>query len=437
VPDVTAGPGLIHAAHGHGAVMADLRRQLASDPEYGLSAPRAQARILAALGGLPARVATGDRLSSVVAVVRGAHPGGAVLVRADTDTITGIHAAALVGAAWILAGLRERLSGDVVCVWQPGSAGHGGAQALLDEGVLDAAGRRVDAAYAVRAIPGLPRGVVATRPGPVIAAADRIQVTIGAGPGSIARPVAAACHLAAVLDRIRTQDTAVVVDHVTTDDTTATVVATVHAPHPASRAQAYDIVGRITAGYATAHGLHAAVMPTATRAAVNDPGEADRVIRVVTALYGRARLVEQLAAPAGVVDDVGELLDAVPGAVALMLGALPDDGTLLPSVAALYAGLAVHRLADRRITPATIRHHRGDTSRAGDHHAPVRRTGLQPSPRPGQGTAGTTVPRTGPPPAAGPEDTPRRGPDTYGGPAPGAPRHPGVTADVPAPAALP
>jgi hippurate hydrolase len=373
---MTAGPGLIHAAHHHGAVMAVLRRQLGSgDLERGLSAPRAQARILTAISELPdAQITTGDRLSSVVAVIRGAHPGGVALLRADTDAVTattpGVHAAALAGAAWILAGLRDRLSGDVVCVWQPGAAGHGGGRALLADGILRAAGRPVDAVYAVRAIPGMPRGTVAVRSGPVLTAVDRLRVTLAGGPGGGSRPVAVACHLATALDRIHAGDVGVTVDQVLSDrdGDAATVAVTVHTRHPAGRTRAHEAVARLAGGYATAHGLHAAVRPdAATVAAHADPAEAARVARVVADLYGRDRLVE-LAAPIAAPDDVGDLLAAVPGALALLLGALPGDGedtTLLPTAAALYAGMAVARLTDRRVTPATIRrriHHPGGTT---------------------------------------------------------------------------
>ncbi len=368
MPDVTAGPALVSAAHGHGAVMGVLRRQLGSDPECGLSTPRTQARILTAIAGLPADVHTGDRLSSVVAVIRGAHPGGVVLLRADTVTATtnpghaAIHTAGLVGAAWTLADLRDRLAGDVVCAWQPGSAGHGGAALMLDEGLLDVAGRPVDAAYAIHTVPGLPRGVVAVRPGPILAGVDRLQVTIAGDPGAVSRPVAVACHVAGLVDRLQAGDAALTVDQVTTSgQRTAVLTVTVHARHPAGRAHAHDLVARLAGGYATAHGLHAAIQATATTpTATNDPGEASRVGRVATALYGRERLVDHLAGPVAAPDDVGDILAAVPGAVALLLGALPGDATditLLPTTAALYAGLAAHRLAARRVTPATVRTH--------------------------------------------------------------------------------
>ena len=61
-----------------------------------------------------------------------------------------LHVAALVGAARILHAMQAQLAGDVCgLMFQPGEEGPGGARPMLDEGLLDVAGRRVDAAYAL------------------------------------------------------------------------------------------------------------------------------------------------------------------------------------------------------------------------------------------------------------------------------------------------
>ena len=122
-------------------------------------------------------------------MLRGARPAPApaVLLRADLDALpvteeTGsefaapagvmhacghdLHTAALVGAAVLLGRHRAELPGDVVFMFQPGEEGHHGAAAMLAEGVLDAAGPRVSAAYGLHVFSStLPRGVFATRGG--------------------------------------------------------------------------------------------------------------------------------------------------------------------------------------------------------------------------------------------------------------------------------
>ncbi|MZG17865.1 M20/M25/M40 family metallo-hydrolase, partial [Streptomyces sp. SID5914] len=146
-----------------------LRHALHREPETGLDLPRTRAKVLAALDGLPLEISTGKRLGSVTAVLRGARPGPAVLLRGDMDALPvqeesgvpyasevpgvmhacghDVHTAALVGAARLLAARRDELAGDVVFMFQPGEEGHGGARLMVEEGVLDAAGSRVVAAY--------------------------------------------------------------------------------------------------------------------------------------------------------------------------------------------------------------------------------------------------------------------------------------------------
>ncbi len=67
--------------------LAALRHDLHRIPEIGLELPLTQARVLEALEGLGLEITTGAGLSSVVAVLRGAHPGPAVLLRGDMDAL--------------------------------------------------------------------------------------------------------------------------------------------------------------------------------------------------------------------------------------------------------------------------------------------------------------------------------------------------------------
>ena len=104
-----------------------------------------------------------------------------------------LHMAGLVGAARILDELRDELVGDVVLMFQPAEEGPGGADPMIGEGLLEAAGRRVDAAYAVHVYSAdHPCGVWFGRPGTLMAAADEVFVTVrgvgGHGVGARARP---------------------------------------------------------------------------------------------------------------------------------------------------------------------------------------------------------------------------------------------------------
>src|ERR1700730_14575833 len=144
--------------------LAELRRRIHQDPEIGLDLPRTQAKVVAALDGLPLEVTRGRALSSVTGVLRGGRPGPTVLLRADMDAlpitertglpyasaVTGVmHACGhdlppgmLVGAARIRPARQTELSGNVIFMFQPGEEGRGGAAHMITEGVLDASGGR-------------------------------------------------------------------------------------------------------------------------------------------------------------------------------------------------------------------------------------------------------------------------------------------------------
>src|SRR5256885_8256803 len=190
-----------------------LRRAIHREPEIGLDLPGTQRKVRAALDGLPLEISLGTALSSVTAVLRGegaaalgqdakggkATGGPVVLLRGDMDALpvaerTGLdyasqiagvmhacghdlHTAMLAGAAQLLAARRRELPGTVVFMFQPGEEGHAGARYMISEGVLDAAGQRPVAAYALHvASAEWPAGVCSTRPGPMLAAAEVLAV---------------------------------------------------------------------------------------------------------------------------------------------------------------------------------------------------------------------------------------------------------------------
>ena len=78
----------------------ELRHAIHREPEIGLDLPKTQAKVLAALDGLPLEISTGRELSSVTAVLRGGDrggrppgstqrggPGPVVLLRGDMDAL--------------------------------------------------------------------------------------------------------------------------------------------------------------------------------------------------------------------------------------------------------------------------------------------------------------------------------------------------------------
>src|SRR5258707_9847138 len=208
--------------------IAELRHAIHREPEIGLDLPKTQRKVLDALDGLPLEVSTGTALTSVTAVLRGAKPGPAVLLRGDMDALpvteaTGVQfacridgvmqacghdlpTAMLAGAARLLSARQAELPGSVIFMFQPGEEGQGGARFMIEEGVLDAAGERPVAAYGLHVMSDRePTGVFSTRPGPLMAAADVLEVTVRGRGGHASRPhvsadpIPAACEMVTAL----------------------------------------------------------------------------------------------------------------------------------------------------------------------------------------------------------------------------------------------
>jgi hippurate hydrolase len=186
-----------------------LRRDIHREPELGFDTEKTAEKVLAALDGLPLEVETGVAQNGIVATLPGGE-GSTVGLRADMDALpieeeTGLpfasevqgrmhacghdgHTSMLVGAAHALCGMRDRLGGPVKFVFQPAEEGGGGGRVMVDEGVAD----DVASIFALHLWPGLPFGKVATKAGPIMAAADAFEMEVRGSGGHGAMP-----HLAA------------------------------------------------------------------------------------------------------------------------------------------------------------------------------------------------------------------------------------------------
>ena len=384
------------------ADLAGLRHRIHREPEIGLDLPQTQQKVLGALDGLPLEVTLGRALSSVTAVLRGGRPGPAVLLRGDMDAlpitertgldyasaVTGVmhacghdlHTAMLAGAARILSARQRELPGNVIFMFQPGEEGHGGAKYMIDEGVLDAAGNRPVAAYAVHvASAQYGHAQFATRPGPMMAAADVLDVTVrGHGghasmPHLSADPIPAACEMVTALQTLVTRrfdvfDPVVVTvgsfhagttDNVIPDE--AHFLATVRSFSAAARDRVRAESVRLVTDIARGYGLQAsAEYLDGYPVTVNDAAEAAFASQAVADVFGRGRLQPEEHPMPGA-EDFSFVLEQVPGAF-IMLGACPAgldpatapdnhaadavfDDAALADGATLLAELALRRLA--------------------------------------------------------------------------------------------
>lgn len=364
--------GLRRSAAALQAELVALRRALHREPEIGLDLPLTQARVLGALEGLPLEITLGKQLSSVTAVLRGALPGPVVLLRGDMDALPvqeandvpyasavagvmhacghDLHTAALVGAVRLLCERRDELAGTVVFMFQPGEEGLGGARLMIEEGVLEAAGSRPVAAYALHvAASQLPNGWVATRPGPIMAAADTLTVTMhgrgghGSSPHLALDPIPAACAAVTALQTMVTRrfdafDPVVVsvgsfhagtAENVIPDE--AVFGATIRSFSPEARARVLEEAPMVVQGIGRAHGLTVeAVVTEGYPVTVNDLEEMAFAAETARQLLGADRYLDMPRPVAGS-EDFAVVAELVPSAY-LMFGACPADRD--PSTAA-------------------------------------------------------------------------------------------------------
>ncbi|ADU69778.1 amidohydrolase [Pantoea sp. At-9b] len=184
-----------------------LRRDLHAHPELGYQETRTSdivARVLAEQG---IEVHRGLGGTGVVGVLQRGSGSRVIGLRADMDALPmqdngsqpwksthdGIchacghdgHTVMLLGAAIQLA-QQPDFAGTLVFIFQPAEEGLAGAKAMIDDGLFSRF--PCDAVYALHNWPELPLGEVQTRPGPIMAAADRFDITVQGGGGHAAQP---------------------------------------------------------------------------------------------------------------------------------------------------------------------------------------------------------------------------------------------------------
>ena len=376
-------PGLHSMSNvGHGAYrrlsawqseLSAFRRDLHAHPELGFEEVRTAGRVAEALrlAGCD-EVHTGIGRTGVVALVKGrlAGPHGqALALRADMDALPmreendfawrsscpGLmhgcghdgHTTMLLGAARYLAETRH-FAGTAVLIFQPGEEGYAGAKAMIDDGLFDRF--PVDAVYAMHNWPQLPAGTIAVNPGPMMAAADRVDIVIngrgghGAHPHLTVDPVLVAAQIitaaqSLVSRQVNPQDAAVVsLCAIEAGDLNAFSVvprqARISGTVRAFKREIQDLIeerlGRLVESIAMGMGATASLeYKRMYPATINTFGEALFAAKVATSLVGEERVVRNLQPSMGS-EDFSFMLQTRPGAY-LRLGQGTENSAFLHS----------------------------------------------------------------------------------------------------------
>ncbi len=204
------------------------RRHLHQNPELGQQCQETAAFVVERLRDFGVdEIHEEIAVSGVVAIINGQGAGQTIGLRADMDALpisetTGAewasrnpgkmhacghdgHTTMLLGAARYLAETRN-FKGRVALIFQPAEETGGGAELMVDEGMLDRFD--VNEVYALHNAPDTPVGHFYTTPGPIMAAVDTFHVDIkgvgghGAYPQDTRDPIPAAVAIAQAMGTI-------------------------------------------------------------------------------------------------------------------------------------------------------------------------------------------------------------------------------------------
>ena len=187
--------------------IAALRRDLHAHPELAFNEKRTSDVVAATLAAAGVEVHRGIAGTGVVGVLKAGDGSGAIGLRADMDALpldelNGFphrsrhagcmhacghdgHTAMLLGAAEALAKTRN-FNGTVHFIFQPAEEHEGGGRVMVEEGLFERFPMQM--VFGLHNWPGLPAGNIAVMDGPVMAGADRFEITITGHGGHAAMP---------------------------------------------------------------------------------------------------------------------------------------------------------------------------------------------------------------------------------------------------------
>jgi len=358
-------PSFFNAQH---QALAKLRQELHRNPELGFQEHGTSRLIATELTrlGLPFESAIGG--TGIVASVEGHHPdnGRRVGLRADMDALpiqelnesahastnAGVmhacghdgHTTMLLGVARYLAEHRD-FSGTLYLVFQPAEEGLGGGKAMVEDGLFERF--PMDAIFALHNWPALAQGQVAIRPGPIMAATDRLDIRVkgkgghgGVNPHLATDPVRMTGALIQALNSVVSRDAdplspaalslcgikggdldgfAIIPDEVRISGTVRTLDA-------ATQDRIEHAIRRTCDGVAATYGgdielTHARIFP----ATLNDPDATRHVEHTVKEVLGEAALQSDVKPSLGG-EDFAFMLEKCPGAY-FFLGTAVGDST--------------------------------------------------------------------------------------------------------------
>ncbi len=210
------------------------RRHFHEHPELSNREFKTAEMVAGHLRRLGLEVRTGVAKTGVIGILKGAEPGPVIGLRADMDALPvkervdipfaskvtadylgtmvpvmhacghDTHIAILMGAAEVLAGMKDKLKGTVVFIFQPAEEGppgdeEGGAQLMVREGVMD--NPKIDAIFGLHINSQTEIGQIGYKAGAAMASSDWFKVKIkgkqahGSAPWAGVDPIVTAAYI--------------------------------------------------------------------------------------------------------------------------------------------------------------------------------------------------------------------------------------------------
>ncbi|MEX3315276.1 M20 aminoacylase family protein [Sulfitobacter sp. PS-8MA] len=338
--------------------MTKWRRHLHTIPELGVECHETAAFVVERLREFGVdEIHEGFATTGIVAIIEGQGDGPTIGLRADMDALpiheaTGKdyastrmgkmhacghdgHTTMLLGAARYLAETRN-FAGRVALIFQPAEETGGGAEVMVEEGIMD----QFDIAevYALHNAPGFDEGAFFTTPGPIMAAVDTFHIHIkgkgghGALPHETRDPIMAACGMAQAIQTIvsrnhmATEDLVVSVTQIHTGSAdnvipeTAYINGTVRSFTPEVRAMVKRRMQQIVEGQAASYDVEVELVydegypPT-----INDAAKTEFAVKVAQDVVGVPQVHADYGREMGA-EDFSYMLEKRPGSY-LFLGA--------------------------------------------------------------------------------------------------------------------
>jgi amidohydrolase len=347
--------------------MREKRRDFHTHPELAFQEFRTSQIVANELRALGLDVQIGIAETGVLAQIKGSSSGPVVLLRFDMDALpiqeeTGVsyaslnpgvmhacghdgHTAIGLAIAYILCAHIDEIKGTVKLVFQPAEEGLGGAQRMVQEGILD--NPKVDLAMALHLWNNQPLGWICATPGPIMAAAETFQVKVfgkgghGAVPHLAVDPILASSHiitgLQSIVSRtINPQEAAVVSvtmvrggEAFNVIPSTVDLKGTIRTFDEDIRQNALDKFQQIVKSTADAFGCEVDVdLQSITPAVVNDESVTQQVQDIVEQVMPDVTLNKDHCTMGS--EDMAYILQEVPGCFVLVGSANDEKGLNAP-----------------------------------------------------------------------------------------------------------